>query len=178
MCGHCAVVCGDFGGFFKVPLCVKLCPCTGEIEFSRKNPCTGDFPCAGEIGFSRKIPVLGIFKKLPCWKRLVFSENSPIGKIISLCVGTVLWCVNTLSFFKVPWCVGFMLCVGTLKIFKIPLCVGSVLWCGDFENLQSSPVCVGSVVCGDFENFQSSPVCVGSVLWCVGTLSFSKFPFV
>ena len=50
VCGLCAVVCGDFE-FFKVPLCVKLCPCTGEIEFSQKIPVLGIFPCAGEIGF-------------------------------------------------------------------------------------------------------------------------------
>merc|ERR1711951_269879 len=91
--------------------------------------CAPYCPCAGEIGFSRKIPVLGILKKLPCWKRLVFSENSPIGKIISLCVGPVLWCVNTLSFFKVPLCVGSVVwCVRTLSFLKIP-CMWSMC-CG------------------------------------------------
>ena len=63
VCGLCAVVCQDFE-FFKVPLCVKLCPCTGEIEFSQKIPVLGIFPCAGEIGFFRvKIPVLGNFPR-------------------------------------------------------------------------------------------------------------------
>ena len=33
------------------------------------------------------------------------------------------------------------------------------------------------VVCGDFAFFKVPP-CVGSVLWCVGTLRFSKFPCV
>ena len=63
-------------------------------------------PCAGEIVFSRKNPVLGILKKVPCWKRLFFSENFHMGKIISLCVGPVLWCVGTLKFSKVPLYVG------------------------------------------------------------------------
>ena len=68
VCGLCAVVCGDFE-FFKVPLCVKLCPCTGEIEFSQKIPVLGIFPCTGEIGFfGVKIPVLERFFAL-CSKK-------------------------------------------------------------------------------------------------------------
>ena len=43
----------------------------------------------------------------------------------SLCVGSVLWCVETLKIFKVPLCVGPVL--GTLKFFeKIP-CTGDFL---------------------------------------------------
>ena len=110
--------------------------------------------------------MLGIFKKLPCWKRLVFSETSPIEKIISMCVGTVLWCVNTLSFFKVSLCVGPVLwCVGTLSFFKISLCVGPVVGSvGTLSVFLNFPVCGPcDVVCGDFEFFQSS-LCVCTVM--------------
>ena len=67
------MVCGDFEDFhsslvcealkfFKVPLCVRLCPCTGEIEFSQKNPCTGDFPlCWRDWFFHVKNPCAGDF---------------------------------------------------------------------------------------------------------------------
>ena len=49
---------------------------------------------------------------------------------IPLCVGSVLWGVETLKFFKVPLCVCPVLwCVESLKFFKVPLCVSSVLWC-------------------------------------------------
>ena len=118
-------------------------------------------PCTGEIGFSRKIPVLGILKKLPCWKRLFFSENFPIGKIVPLCVGPVLWCVGTLKFFKISLCVGPVLWyVGTLSFFNISLCVGPVLWCVWTLKFFKLPLCVGPVLwCGDFEFFQNFPVC-------------------
>ena len=76
----------------------------------------------------------GFLKKLPCWKRLFFSENVPIiGIIISLCVGPVLWCVNTLNFFKVS------LCVGSVWSFQSPLVCGrhNVVW-EDFELFRFS----------------------------------------
>ena len=119
--------------------------------------------------------MLGILKKPPCWKRLIFSENFPIGKIISLCVGPVLWFVGTLSFFKVPLCVGPVLwCVGTLSFFKVPcawaMCCGLVV-CEDFEFFLSSPVCGPcAVVCGDFEFFKV-PLCV-KLYPCTGEIEF------
>ena len=51
VCGLCAVVCEDFE-FFKVPLCVKLCPCTG------------DFPlCWRDWFFRVKIPSVGAVRQ-------------------------------------------------------------------------------------------------------------------
>ena len=73
----------------------------------------------------------------------------------ALCVGSVLWCVETLKIFKEP-CVWALWC----------------LVCEDFINFEKNPVCeLCTVVCGDFENFQSSTVCApcGGV-WCVRTL--------
>ena len=62
---------------------------------------------------------------------------------------------------------------------NFPVCGPCAVVCEYFEFFQSSPVCGPCVVvCGDFEIFQNSPVCVGPVLWCVETLSFSKFPCV
>ena len=43
VCGHCVVVCGDFE-FFKVPLCVKLCPCTGDFPLCWRD-CFFSFGC-------------------------------------------------------------------------------------------------------------------------------------
>ena len=108
-------------------------------------------PCTGEIGFSRKNPYRDFFK-IPLPEEIDFFWKFPIGKIISLCVGSVLWCVGSLKIFKVP------LCVETLKIFKDSLCVGSVLWC--VETLKIFKV----------------PLRVGSVLWCVGSLKIFKVP--
>ena len=59
----------------------------------------------------------------------------------SLCVGAVVWCLETLN------------------IFKVPLCVGPVV-CGAFENFQSSPVCGPCAV--DFAKKKLSPWCVGN----------------
>ena len=53
------------------------------------------------------------------------------------------------------------------------LCCGVwILWI--FSKFFCVWPCV--VLCEDFEIFQNFPVCVDHVLWCVGTLSFSKFP--
>ena len=47
-------------------------------------------PRTGDIGFPQKIPLLG---------EIDFSQKTyQIGKIISLCVRTVLWCMETLLF--------------------------------------------------------------------------------
>ena len=52
----------------------------------------------------------------------------------SLCVGAVLWCVET------------------LRLLKVPLCVGPVLWCVRTLSFQSSPSCgLHALVCEDFE---------------------------
>ena len=73
------VLYGDFE-FFKVPLCVKLCPCTGEIEFLQKILVLGILPCAGEIGFfGSKILVLGIFPRW--WSRKAVKKRCQILRI-------------------------------------------------------------------------------------------------
>ena len=85
--------------------------------------------------------MLGILKKLPCWKRLFFSENFPIGKIISLCVGPVLWCVGTLSFFQGSSVCGLCVVVcGDFEFFKVPLCVKLCPCTGEIEFSQKIPV--------------------------------------
>ena len=96
-------------------------------------------------------------------------------------MGAVLWCVETLRFFKVPLCVGPVLwcvralnfqsslgvgvvlwCVKTLS-FKVPMCVGSMLWRVRTLSFQSSPVCGPcAVVCGDYDIFHKVPaLCCG-----------------
>ena len=80
-----------------------------------------------------------------CGRYAVACEDFGIFKV-PLCVGSVLWCVGTLEFFKVHCVYG-----------------PCVVVCGP---------CV--VVCGDFEIFQSSHVC--SMLWFVRTLSFQSSP--
>ena len=81
----------------------------------------------GRLFFFRKNPYRDFFK-IPVLEEIVFFGKFPIGKIIPLGVGSMLWCVETLIFSKVPLCVDFVLwCVETLIIFKVPLSVGSVL---------------------------------------------------
>ena len=103
-----------------------------------------------------------------CGPCAVVFEYFEFFKVL-LCVGSVLWCVGTLSFFEVPAVCGspVLWCVGTLKFFKVPcVCGPCVVVCGDFEFFQSSPVCgLCVVVSGDFETFQSS-LCVGAL--CCG----------
>ena len=72
-------------------------------------------------------------------------------------MGSMLWCVKTLS-------------------FKAPMYVGSMLWRVRTLSFQSSPVCgLCVVVCGDFEIFHKVPLCVVPVLVCED-VEFSEFP--
>ena len=95
----------------------------------------------------------------------------------------MLWCVETLRFFKVLMCVGSMLwLVRSLSFGSSPVCgpCKCAVVCGDCDIFHKALLCVGRVrtVCGlhdvACENFEFSKFswCVSSVLWCVRTLSF------
>ena len=102
----------------------------------------------------------GAFPYFPCTGDFEFSLKVPIW-IFLLYVGLVLWCV------------------GTLRFSNLPMCVCSVLYCGETLSFSKSPVCgLCVVVSGGFDFFQTSSVCGQFVLWCVRTLSFSKFLYV
>ena len=88
----------------------------------------------GRLFFFRKNPYRDFFK-IPVLEEIGFFKKVPIGKIISLYVGSMLWCVETLNFSQVPQC------------------VGSVLWCVETLNFSQVPLCVGCVVRGGFKNF-------------------------
>ena len=89
-------------------------------------------------------------------------------------MGTVLWCVETLRFFKVPLCVGT---VRTLSFQSSPRCGLCALVCEDFEIFHKALLCACgpcTVVCEDLE-FSEFP-CVGSVLVLCEDFEILKFP--
>ena len=85
--------------------------------------------CTGEIVFSERIYIRN-FPKSPCWKRF-FSETLPVGKIISLCVGTVV--CKDFEKFK------------SSRVWECGLCVVEFK---DFENFKVPRVWVWPLHCG------------------------------
>ena len=150
MCGRCVVVCEDFEIFQNSPVCGLCAVVCEDFESFQSSPVCG--PCAVVCGdFVQYTPPQGFafwdpnlkvarFLIFPVLGTFEFSLKNPIG-IFPLCVGAVLLCVGTLSFFKAPLCVVHVLrCVETLSFSKFPVCVGPCVVVGDFV-FSSPPVC-------------------------------------
>ena len=126
--------------------------------------------------FPEKFPVLGtlIFPVFPlCVETLKIFKNF-------LCVWALWYGMESLNFFKVPLCVGYVVWCGEFDFFKVPLCVGSVVWCVEFDFSQSSPVCgCRTVLWEDFELFRFPWVWVlvwAFPLWWRDCLLSKKIP--
>ena len=153
------MVCGDFENFQISPVCgVSGVWCVETLKIFKISLCVESVVCGDFENFqgSPACRVCGVWcmETLEILQRLFFSVRS----LVPLC-----W--RDCFFTKNP-------CAGDFS--KTPL-LEEIDFFGKFPYRENNfPVCGPCVVvCGDFEIFQNPPV-----LWCVGTLSFSKFPCV
>ena len=113
-----------------------LCGVVWRVRFFSKCPCVWALWCG--------VKSL-IFSKFPCvwalWcEEFDFFQSAPMCRLCD---------VESLNFFKVLLCVGFVVWFGEFDFFKVPLCVGAVLWCGKTLNFSDFPGC-GYCISMDF----------------------------
>ena len=92
-------------------------------------------PVLERLVFHEKIPVCEFFK-IPLLEEIGFLGRFPLWEnSFPVCGPSAVVCED-FEFFKVPSVGPVLWCVSTLSFFKVPLCVGSVLWCVNsvFEN--------------------------------------------